>query len=212
MPQRKVYREGQEHTEVDEEVRPTFEEAKKERLEKVEEMLEKYKNSELSMGLIESSIATIVFVPLNCFYPHEKKTPDDIRNTFGLFQLITLKLNEYLSYIPMKPDFCRLLGISMATFSKYKNQDNSEYEDAINIVEDYIGGFTMQSAMQGRIKEISAVFSTKTTLGWKDTPEQVVQNTFMVSDKSTLEMLNEYKARIPVNKDSGKISNNKNMD
>ena len=68
----------------------------KERLEKVEEMLEKYKNSELSMGLIESSIATIVFVPLNCFYPHEKKTPDDIRNTFGLFQLITLKLTKLL--------------------------------------------------------------------------------------------------------------------
>ena len=211
MPQRKVYRE-EDTEEVGIDVKPSFEEAKKERLEKVKEMLEKYKNSELSMGLIESSIATIVFVPLSCFNSFEKKTPDDIRNCFGLFQLITLKLNECLSYIPMKPDFCRLLGISMATFSKYKNQDNSEYEDAINIVEDYIGGFTMQSAMQGRIKEISAVFSTKTTLGWKDTPEQVVQNTFMVSDKSALEMLNEYKARIPTNKDSGKIGNNKNMD
>ena len=211
MPQRKVYRE-EDTKEVGVDVKPSFEEAKEERLEKVEEMLEKYKNSELSMGLVESSIATIVFVPLSCFNSFEKKTPDDIRNCFGLFQLITLKLNEYLSYIPMKPDFCRLLGISMATFSKYKNQDNSEYEDAINMVEDYIGGFTIQSAMQGRIKEISAVFATKTTLGWKDTPEQVVQNTFMVSDKSTLEMLNEYKARIPVNKDSGKIANNKNMD
>ena len=211
MPQRKVYRE-EDTKEVGVDVKPSFEEAKEERLEKVEEMLEKYKNSELSMGLVESSIATIVFVPLSCFNSFEKKTPDDIRNCFGLFQLITLKLNEYLSYIQMKPDFCRLLGISMATFSKYKNQDNSEYEDAINIVEDYIGGFTMQSAMQGRIKEISAVFSTKTTLGWKDTPEQVVQNTFMVSDKSALEMLNEYKARIPTNKDTGKIANNKNMD
>ena len=212
MPQRKKYDEKRIIKEMNNKIRPTFEEAKEERLEKVEDLLKQYKDSEVSLGLIESSIATIVFVPLPCFNPMEKRTTEEIRETFNLFQLITLKINECMSYIPMKPDFCRLIGISMATFTKYKNQDNSEYEDVINMVEDYIGGFTMQSAMQGKIKEISAVFSTKTTLGWKDTPEQVVQNTFMVSDKSTLEMLNEYKARIPVNKDSGKISNKKDMD
>ena len=210
MPQRKNY----ENTanEINRDVRLTFEEAKEERLQKVDDLLKKYQSREVTLGLIESSIATIVFVPLGCFVSYEKRTCDEIRDTFGLFQLIILKLNEYMSYIPMKPDFCRLLGISMATFSKYKNQNDSDYEDAINMVEDYIGGFTMQSAMQGKIKEISAVFSTKTTLGWKDTPEQLVQNTFVVSDKSAIDMLNEYRARIPVNKDNGKLPNKKEMD
>ena len=110
MPQRKVYREGQEHTEVDEEVRPTFEEAKKERLEKVEEMLVKYKNSELSMGLIESSIATIVFVPLSCFNSFEKSicphsghlTHKSSAISFGVVFLIfgrTISVSQFIIYL-----------------------------------------------------------------------------------------------------------------
>lgn len=209
MPQRKKYS-GEDKTQKQLEIVP-IDKAIEDRTKEVDFLLAPFAEKDISLGLDTSAVVTLIFKPLECFANYQTKTPQDIRDTFQLFQLITLKINEYMKYVPMKPDFCRLLGISMATFNRYKNQENSEYEDAINMVEDYIGSFTIQSAMQGSIKEISAVFATKTTLGWKDTPDQVVQNNIMVTDRSTSDMLSEYMARIPRNKDTGKIENNKEI-
>lgn len=209
MPQRKNYKNT--IKESKKQLPITFEQALDNRIKETNQILKPYLEKEVTLGLDTSALVTMIFKPLECFSSYSVKTPQDIRDTFQLFQLLTLKINEYMKYVPMKPDFCRLLGISMGTFNKYKNQSNTEYEDAINMVEDYIGSFTIQSAMQGSIKEISAVFATKTTLGWKDTPDQVIQNNIMVTDKSTSDMLNEYMARIPRNKDTGVIENDKEM-
>lgn len=209
MPQRKNYKNT--IKESKKQLPITFKQALENRIKESEKMLAPYLDKEVTLGLDTSALVTMIFKPLECFPNHVAKTPQDIRDTFELFQLLTLKINEYMKYVPMKPDFCRLLGISMGTFNKYKNQSDSEYEDAINMVEDYIGSFTIQSAMQGSIKEISAVFATKTTLGWKDTPDQVVQNNIVVTDRTTSDMLSEYMARIPKNKDTGVIENDKEM-
>lgn len=201
MPQRKNKENEEKEKQKLDKPKFTFQEAYEERLNIVEQTLTEYKSTEIINGLVNSAIATTLFMPLECFSRAEKRNPKEILDVLNLFELITLKINECLVYVPLKTDFCRLLGISMGTFNKYKNNEDSSYENAIYMVEDFIGGFALQSSMNGSTKEISTVFMLKSNLGWKDTPEQVVNNNILVTERNTSDLLKEYMARIPKNKD-----------
>lgn len=214
MPRRKNQDKYVENQRKMQEYVPTFEEAKEERIELVKSMIEQYDplNIENHLGRNELIVVTMSFNPLNCFVKKEKKTVSDLAATFDLFQTIVATLNTKIKYIPMINDFCRLLGISRSTYTKYKNGDNDEYENIMYMIEDYIGGFMLQGAMNGTIKEVSAMFTAKSTLGYKDTPDQVVNNNLIIPTKEANDLYNDYMKNLAVNKDTGRRKEIKDID
>lgn len=193
---------------------PTFEEAKEERIKLLQQTLDEYDPFDVAqnIGRNDLMVVTIAFQPLLCFTNTIKKTISDLAITFDLFQKLVSMLNTKIKYIPMINDFCRLLGISRSTYSKYKAGEDGEYENIMYMIEDYIGGFMLQGAMNGSIKEVSAMFTAKSTLGYKDTPDNVVNNNLIIPTKEATDLYNDYMKNLVVNKDTGKRKELKDLD
>lgn len=101
---------------------------------------------------------------------------------FDYYRNIVKKLNKNGNfYAPTKEDFCRLMGISTATFLNYANSNVEEMREVCAMITDYLASVYTQMGLTGKVEKLTAMFYQKSALGRKETsveqtPQQVTNN------------------------------------
>lgn len=107
---------------------------------------------------------------------------NEIAVGFDYYRGIVKKLNKNGNfYVPTKEDFCRLMGISTATFLNYANSNVEEMREICAMITDYLASIYTQMGLTGKIEKLTAMFYQKSALGRKETsveqtPQQVTNN------------------------------------
>lgn len=124
----------------------------------------------------------------------KKYSPAEILKTLEMFKNMVGKINELQPYIPLLEDYCSILGISSTTFCKYKNGSSSDYEDATNLVIDYIASFISQGVMLNALNPVGGIFYAKSMLGRKENDPSVMinNNQLNVGTMSTPDLMKKY--------------------
>lgn len=180
---------------------------KEERMNEVSNMICWIDETEMISPSQIQTIRTKAFQRLPCFnlpseFTKKQRTVQDIIFCLEFYKELTNKINEKVRYIPIIEDFSCLLGISRTTLNKYRNTRGQEYEDAINMVYDYVGGYISQGTMMGSIKEVSGIFAMKSTLGYRDQDMQVnINNNTLNIHESTDDLMKRFYALKAESKD-----------
>lgn len=93
---------------------------------------------------------------------------------FEYYKQFIEKVNEVQSYLPTKKNFCSFIGISSATYDSYKNSDDTERREIMQMIDDYITDLQLTSAQNGDVKEISTIYRTKAEHGMVEATAPVV--------------------------------------
>lgn len=79
---------------------------------------------------------------------------------FNLYLEMINKINEIKSFSPTVESFCVFLGISTTTYENYRV--DPERKEIMDFIHSYLLGSLSSSALNGEVKEISAIYIQKT--------------------------------------------------
>ena len=119
---------------------------------------------------------------------------NEIAVGFDYYRKIVIEINKNGEfYVPTREDFCRLMGISTATFLSYKTSNSVEMREVCTMIEDYLASIYTQLGLKGKIEKLTGMFYQKSALGRKETsveqtPQQVTNN-IVIGDSELKEML-----------------------
>lgn len=99
-------------------------------------------------------------------------TPQELAIAFNIYIEMIDKINNYTKFPPNKGTFCQMLGISRATYDNYL-QDPEKIE-IMRIIDDYISTTILTSAQVGELREISSMFTLKSSHGFVEATAPVV--------------------------------------
>lgn len=153
-----------------EEVLPTIRKKAEEVSRYLEEVLNKHNNNGLTATKIlpliaKRSIADIAVTS-------KTYTPQELAIAFNIYIEMIEKINQYTTFPPNKGTFCQMLGISRATYDGYM-QDPEKIE-IMRIIDDYISTTILTSAQIGELREISSMFTLKSSHGFVEATAPIV--------------------------------------
>lgn len=91
--------------------------------------------------------------------------------------------------IPSLPQLCRLMGISMYTFVKYKNHNDPNISESVNMAYDRFVDFYTVKGLTGELEKITTIFTLKAQFGLRDNdaPQMIVNNNFTTEVHTNLD-------------------------
>lgn len=182
---------------------PTFEEIQEKRCGEIQEKIDNILAIKEKAGssIYELTALQEMFKPLECYSKRQKKTIQQLEETFTFYKKIVEALNVGIKYVPSIHDYCSLLGVSKGTLNNYRNEDE-EYDETISRIEDYFISFLLQTGMQGKTEQVSTIFGLKAIHGLKDSNDVIIQNnTQVIQNKNVDDILSSYKTLVVENKD-----------
>lgn len=93
---------------------------------------------------------------------------------FDYYKQFIIKINEVQYYLPTKKNFCSFAGISSTTYDNYKQSDDSERREIMQMIDDYITDLQLTASQNGDIKEVSTIFRGKTEHGMVEATAPIV--------------------------------------
>lgn len=93
---------------------------------------------------------------------------------FDYYKQFILKINEYQKYLPTKKNFCGFIGISSSQYDMWRQSDDSQRQEMMQIIDDYITDLQLTSAQNGEIREITTMFRAKSEHGMVEASAPVV--------------------------------------
>lgn len=93
---------------------------------------------------------------------------------FDYYKQFIEKINEVQRYLPTKKNFCSFAGISSVTYDNYKQSDDAERRELMQMIDDYITDIMLTSAQDGEVREISTIYRTKAEHGMVEAQAPVV--------------------------------------
>lgn len=93
---------------------------------------------------------------------------------FDYYKQFILEINKYQRYLPTKKNFCGFVGISSSQYDLWRQSDDTERQEIMQIIDDYITDLQLTSAQNGEIKEISTIYRTKAEHGMVEATAPVV--------------------------------------
>lgn len=93
---------------------------------------------------------------------------------FDYYKQFIEKINETQRYLPTKKNFCSFAGISSTSYDNWRQSDDSERREIMQMIDDYITDIMLTSAQDGEIKEISTIFRSKAEHGLVEAQAPIV--------------------------------------
>lgn len=103
-----------------------------------------------------------------------KYSVSELAILFDYYKQFILKINECQTYLPTKKNFCGFVGISSSQYDMWRQSDDPERQEIMQIIDDYITDIQLTSAQNGEIKEISTIYRTKAEHGMVEATAPVV--------------------------------------
>lgn len=84
---------------------------------------------------------------------------------FEYYKKFINQINKFQRYLPTKKNFCSFIGISSSQYDRWRQSEDSERAEMMQIIDDYITDIMLTSAQDGEIKEITTIFRSKAEHG-----------------------------------------------
>lgn len=105
---------------------------------------------------------------------------------FDYYKQFIEKINEVQTYLPTKKNFCSFAGISSTQYDNWRQSDDSERRELMQIIDDYITDIMLTSAQDGNVKEISTIYRTKAEHGMVEATAPIVIEHKRETDLNTI--------------------------
>lgn len=128
-----------------------------------------HENESLSIVKLKSLISQKNVIGLSPKYNNT-----EIAILFDYYKQFIDQINEKQRYIPTKGDFCSFVGISTTQYDNWKQSDDTERREIMQMIDDYIVDLNLTSAQNGDIKEISTMFRGKVEHGLVEAQAPIV--------------------------------------
>ena len=103
-----------------------------------------------------------------------KYNATELAMVFDYYKQFIEKINEIQTFLPTKKNFCSFIGISSATYDNYKQSDDAEKREVVQMIDDYITDLQLTASQNGEVKEITTIFRTKAEHGMVEASAPVV--------------------------------------
>ena len=135
------------------------------------DLIYKLKHVESSMSVIEikSLITQKSIVGLSPKYSNT-----ELAIVFEYYQKFIEKINEVQRFLPTKKNFCGFAGISSKTYDNWRQSEDSERQEIMQKIDDYITDILLTSAQDGDVKEISTIYRTKAEHGMVEANSPII--------------------------------------
>lgn len=152
---------------------------KQEYQENLNEYLEQ-KLTELTekLKMVNKKISTIELKSLisqkNVIGISPKYSNTEIAILFDYYKQFIVEINKITTYLPTKKNFCSFVGISSNQYDSWRQSEDTERQEIMQIIDDYITDLQLTSAQNGEVREISTIYRTKSEHGMVEATAPVV--------------------------------------
>lgn len=95
-----------------------------------------------------------------------KYNAEELAIIFECYQEIMTEINKKQVFQPTIKNFCSFCGISSALYHQWqKDVDNADRREVMQQIDDYITDVSLSLAQQGKIREITTLFRSKSEHG-----------------------------------------------
>ncbi len=103
-----------------------------------------------------------------------KYSNTELAIVFDYYKQFITEINKIQYFLPTKKNFCSFAGISSNIYDRYKQSDDSERREIMQIIDDYITDLQFTAAQNGEIKEVSTIFIGKTEHGMVEATAPII--------------------------------------
>lgn len=93
---------------------------------------------------------------------------------FDYYKQFIEKINELQTFLPTKKNFCSFIGISSSQYDRWRQSDDSERREIMQMIDDYITDLQLTASQNGEVKEITTIYRTKAEHGMVEATAPVV--------------------------------------
>lgn len=93
---------------------------------------------------------------------------------FDYYKQFIEKINEVTNLLPTKKNFCSFIGVSSNQYDRWRQSDDSERAEIMQIIDDYITDLQLTASQNGQVKEISTIYRTKAEHGMVEAQAPIV--------------------------------------
>lgn len=139
--------------------------------QKLTELTEKLKkvNKKISTIELKSLISQKNVIGISPKYSNT-----EIAILFDYYKQFIVEINKITTYLPTKKNFCSFVGISSNQYDSWRQSENTERQEIMQIIDDYITDLQLTSAQNGEVREISTIYRTKSEHGMVEATAPVV--------------------------------------
>lgn len=127
---------------------------------------------------IDGSLSTIELKSLisqkNVVGLSPKYNNTELAILFDYYKQFIEEINKVQMYLPTKKNFCSFVGISSTQYDNWRQSDDSERREIMQIIDDYITDLMLTASQNGDIKEISTIYRTKSEHGMVEASSPIV--------------------------------------
>lgn len=153
-------------------VKQEYQDNLKEYLEqKLYDLIYKLKHQDGSLSTIELKS---LLSQKNTIGVSPKYSNTELAILFDYYKQFIETINKSQRYLPTKKNFCSFAGISSTTYDSYRQSDDNERREIMQIIDDYITDIMLTSAQDGEVKEISTIYRTKAEHGMVEATAPIV--------------------------------------
>lgn len=103
-----------------------------------------------------------------------KYTNTELTILFDYYKQFILEINKKQKYLPTIKNFCSFIGISSNQYKNWKQSDDSERREIMQIIDDYISDVMLSSAQDRKVDTITTIFRAKSEHGMTEAQAPVV--------------------------------------
>lgn len=139
--------------------------------QKLTELTEKLKkvNKKISTIELKSLISQKNVIGISPKYSNT-----EIAILFDYYKQFIVEINKITTYLPTKKNFCSFVGISSNQYDSWRQSEDTERQEIMQIIDDYITDLQLTSAQNGEVREISTIYRTKSEHGMVEATAPVV--------------------------------------
>lgn len=155
-------------------VKQEFQDNLKENLEqRMSELVDKLEHIDSKKKLSTMELKTLLSQK-NVIGQSPKYSVAELAILFDYYKQFIIKINECQSYLPTKKNFCGFVGISSSQYDMWRQSDDTQRQEMMQIIDDYITDLQLTSAQNGEIREITTMFRAKSEHGMVEASAPVV--------------------------------------
>lgn len=139
--------------------------------QRYEELVEKLKNT--NQELSDMEIRTLLNSK-NIIGNSYKFNTTELVILFEYYKNFILEINKVTPFLPTKKNFCSFIGISSNIYNNWRQSDDEERREIMQMIDDYITDIQLSAAQAGKVKEISTIFRSKAEHGMVEAQAPIV--------------------------------------
>lgn len=93
---------------------------------------------------------------------------------FDYYKQFIEQINKVQKYLPTKKNFCSFIGVSSVTYDNYRQSEDSERREIMQMIDDYITDLQLTASQNGEVKEITTIFRSKAEHGLFEATSPIV--------------------------------------